>query len=160
MCRPHSCRASACSQNRKDSGSSAHVWQKEPVLSSTCPAKVPAVDAPIVIGILQRTGCILVDTHIIGHITQLVVILMPQASGRGNIGMHILRTALHGFPQCLDVVATQPPSARHPPPQKRNCSPPCNHGVPDWPIRAGNRSPCKCWPILPASWHSWTDTSG
>ena len=77
--------------------------------------KSQLVDAPIVIGILQRTGCILVDTHIIGHITQLVVILMPQASGRGNIGMHILRTALHGFPQCLDVVATQPlqPGIRH-----------------------------------------------
>ena len=31
--------------------------------------------------------------------------------------------------------------------------------VPDWPIRAGNRSPCKYWPTLPASWHSWMDTS-
>ena len=61
-------------------------------------SKKELVDAPIVIGILQRTGCILVDTHIIGHITQLVVILMSQASGRGNLGMHILRTALHGFP--------------------------------------------------------------
>ena len=60
--------------------------------------KSQLVDAPIAIGILQRTGCILVDTHIIGHITQLVVILMSQASGRGNLGMHILRTALHGFP--------------------------------------------------------------
>ena len=60
--------------------------------------KSQLVDAPIVIGILQRTGCILVDPHIIRHITQLVVILMSQTSGRGNLGMHFLRTVLHSFP--------------------------------------------------------------
>ena len=37
-------------------------------------------DAPVIISILQSTGSVLVDFHIVWYISQLVIIFMSQAS--------------------------------------------------------------------------------
>ena len=62
------------------------------------------VDAPVVIGIFQRTGGILVDLHIIRHIAQFVVIFMSEATGRRNRRMYILRSVDQTFVQSFEII--------------------------------------------------------
>ena len=63
-----------------------------------------AVDAPVIISILQSTGSVLVDFHIVGNITKLVVILIAEATRGRNLGMDILCTVDETFVQCLHVL--------------------------------------------------------
>ena len=49
-------------------------------------------DTPIIIGILQRTGCTFMNTHIARHIAQLVIVFVSQAPCRRDLRMNILCT--------------------------------------------------------------------
>ena len=65
------------------------------------------VDTPVIISILQCAGCILVNADIIRHVTQLIIIFIPQTSGRTHFRMHSIRSVFHGFPQRLNIVSFQ-----------------------------------------------------
>ena len=51
-----------------------------------------AVDTPVVVGILQCSGYIFVDFHIIGDISQLVIVFMSVASRTGYVRVYIVGT--------------------------------------------------------------------
>ena len=65
------------------------------------------IDTPIVVGILQGACHALVDAHIVGHISQSVVVLEAQSAGRRHLWMHMIGTIDDSLPQCLYVVAGQ-----------------------------------------------------
>ena len=65
------------------------------------------VDAPVVVGIFERTGGVLVDLHVVGHVAQSVVVFVAQSARGTHFGVNGLRTVHHGLPQRLHVVASQ-----------------------------------------------------
>ena len=83
-------------------------------------AELPAklVDAPVVVGILEGAGHILVDVsetvvYIIGHIAELVVIVITAATRRTHLGMHGIGTVHHCLPECLLVLVGDVETGEH-----------------------------------------------
>ena len=76
-------------------------WAQLLVLLAQCLAHL--VDTPVVVGILQGTGHILLDVYIVGHIAQLVVVFVSETAGRAYLGVNCLGTVYHSLPQRLGV---------------------------------------------------------
>ena len=62
------------------------------------------VDAPVIVGILQRAGHVLVDTYIVGDIAQFIIILVSQAARGRDFGMNIFRPVQQSFVQGLHII--------------------------------------------------------
>ena len=60
-------------------------------------------DAPVVVCIFQRAGHALVDAHIVGHISQFVVILPSKAACRAHCGMHSVAAVEQTFEHQLGL---------------------------------------------------------
>ena len=65
------------------------------------------IDAPVIVSIFQGTGYTLIDLHIVWHVTQLIVILISQTSGRVYLRMNSLGTMHHCLPKRFHIIATQ-----------------------------------------------------
>ena len=61
-------------------------------------------DAPVVVGVFQRPGGTLVDTHVVGHIAQRVVILVPEASRGAYRRMNLASSCEHRLVERGDVL--------------------------------------------------------
>ena len=62
------------------------------------------VDAPVIIGIFQRTGGILVNLYIIRHISQFIVIVMPKAASRRNCRMYVFCSVDQTSVQSFEII--------------------------------------------------------
>ena len=67
--------------------------------SRTAQRFAKTVDTPIIVGILQRAGRTLVYTHVVGHISKLIIILIAHAPRRTYLGMHAVGAMRHCLPQ-------------------------------------------------------------
>ena len=77
------------------------------LLSRLTQSLTQLIDTPVIVSIFQGTGYTLIDLHIVWHITQLVVILVSQTSGRVYLRMNSLSTMHHCLPKRLHIIATQ-----------------------------------------------------
>ena len=57
------------------------------------------IDAPIIVGIFQRTGSTLVDLYVARHIAQLVVILIACSTRRSDIWVDSIGSMHNGLPK-------------------------------------------------------------
>ena len=64
------------------------------------------VDAPVIIGIFQRTGRILGNIHVAGNVAQGVIVLPAQAAGRAHRRVHGMGAVGDGLPEFADIVVT------------------------------------------------------
>ena len=60
-------------------------------------------DAPVIVGIFECAGHILRDIHVIGNISQRVVVLMPPASRGAYRGMYLAASCKHRLIECRNV---------------------------------------------------------
>ena len=65
------------------------------------------IDTPVIVSVLQRTGCILIDTYVIRNIAQFIVIVISETSGRRHLRMYCVSSVLHSFPQRFDIISFQ-----------------------------------------------------
>ena len=77
------------------------------LLSRLSQSLTQLIDAPVIVSIFQGTGYTLIDLHIVWHVTQLIVILISQTSGRVYLRMNSLGTMNHSLPKRLHIIAAQ-----------------------------------------------------
>ena len=77
------------------------------LLSGLSQSLTQLIDAPVIVSIFQGTGYTLINLHIVWHITQLIVILISQTSGRVYLRMNSLGTMNHSLPKRLYIIAAQ-----------------------------------------------------
>ena len=61
-------------------------------------------DAPVIVGVLERTGDVFVDADVVGNITQRVVVLMPQTARRAHRRVHLVGSRRHRLVERLDIL--------------------------------------------------------
>ena len=66
------------------------------------------INAPVIVSILERSGHILIDIHIIGHVAQLIIVFVSLTSRAANGRMYGIGTMLHGLPQGFGVGRANP----------------------------------------------------
>ena len=65
------------------------------------------VDAPVIVGVFQRTSHILVDTHIVGYVAKFVVVFKAKATRGRYIGVNGVGSVNNSLPKCFGIVASQ-----------------------------------------------------
>ena len=65
------------------------------------------IDAPVVVGIFEGAGDVLVDLHVVGHVAEAVVIFKSESSRRRYLRMYSIGAMHYGFPELLCVVSAE-----------------------------------------------------